>query len=312
MPRENSLFEVLDFELEVPAGLHMVAGLTGFTDAGNAMRQVADHILGSLDSQMIVQFTNDELLDYRSRRPVMFFEQDHLADYQPAVLAIYLVKDEVGNPFLFLHGYEPDFKWEAFADAIEALVDFYQVSDFTWLHAIPFPIPHTRAVGVTVSGNQPEVIAKNSEWKPRTQVPGNVMHLLEYRLSKSNLPMTGFVLLVPHYLGDSEYPQAAVKGFELITSHTGLVFPTDDLRAEGLVFERRLAGQMLENQDLARMVANLETSFKSERATNGMSGIRTPDESVPDAEQLAAELEGYLASHQKNKRDDETNDDLDY
>jgi hypothetical protein len=69
---------------------------------------------------------------------------------------------------------------------------------------------------------------------------------------------------------------------------------------------------MLENQDLARMVATLETSFKSERSTNGMSGIRTPDQTVPDAEQLAAELEGYLASHQKNKRDDETTDDLDY
>ena len=69
-----------------------------------------------------MQFSNDELLDYRSRRPVVYFERDHISDYQPAVLGIYLAKDEAGEQFLFLHGYEPDFKWEAFAEAFESLI----------------------------------------------------------------------------------------------------------------------------------------------------------------------------------------------
>jgi hypothetical protein len=309
MPQQNQLFTLVNRDVEVPDGLHLLAAISGFTDAGSAMQQVSDHILGNLEYTTVVVFDNDQLLDYRSRRPVMYFEQDHIEDYQPASLSIHLVKDEVGNQFLFLNGYEPDFKWEAFASSIETLFALFGISDLTWLHAIPFPIPHTRSVGVTVSGNQADVIAKFSEWKPRTQVPGNIMHLLEYRLSEAGMATTGFVLLVPHYLSDSEYPQAAVTGLELISGHLGLVFPTDDLRDEGTQFVRRLTKQMAENPELAGLVANLETSFKSDRANTGMGSVKSPQREIPDADQIAAELEGYLASHQKNKLENDEDQD---
>lgn len=309
MPQQNQLFSLVNRDVEVPDGLHLLAAISGFTDAGSAMQQVSDHILGNLEYTTVVVFDNDQLLDYRSRRPVMYFEQDHIEDYQPASLSIQLVKDEVGNQFLFLNGYEPDFKWEAFASSIETLFALFGIIDLTWLHAIPFPIPHTRSVGVTVSGNQADVIAKFSEWKPRTQVPGNIMHLLEYRLSEAGIATTGFVLLVPHYLSDSEYPQAAVTGLELISGHLGLVFPTDDLRDEGTEFVRRLTKQMAENTELAGLVANLETSFKSDRANTGMGSVKSPERQIPDADQIAAELEGYLASHQKNKLENDEDQD---
>ncbi|MFZ4065580.1 MAG: proteasome assembly chaperone family protein [Rhodoluna sp.] len=309
MPQQNQLFTLVNSDVQVPEGLHLLAAISGFTDAGSAMQQVAEHILGNLEYTTIAVFNNDELLDYRSRRPVMYFEQDHIEDYQPASLSMHLVKDEVGNQFLFLNGYEPDFKWESFAASIETLFAYFAIRDLTWLHAIPFPIPHTRPVGVTVSGNQSDVIAKFSEWKPRTQVPGNIMHLLEYRLSQAEIPTTGFVLLVPHYLSDSEYPQAAVSGLELISGHLGLVFPTDDLRDEGVAFVRRLSKQMEENSDLAGMVANLETSFKSERTGSGMGAVKSPERELPDADEIAAELEGYLASHQKNKLENDEDQD---
>ena len=309
MAQQNNLFTLVNTDVDVPDGLHLLAAISGFTDAGSAMQQVAQHILGNLDYETIAVFDNDELLDYRSRRPVMFFEQDHIEDYQPASLSLHLVRDEVGSQFLFLNGYEPDFKWEAFTSSVEVLFSYFAVRDMTWLHAIPFPIPHTRPVGVTVSGNQKSVIAKYSEWKPRTQVPGNIMHLLEFRLTQADIPSTGFVLLVPHYLSDSEYPQAAVAGLELISSHLGLVFPTDELRDEGVAFTRRITQQMSENQELARMVESLESSFQSEKSANGMGAVKPREREIPDADEIAAELEGYLASHQKNKLENDEDQD---
>jgi hypothetical protein len=309
MAQQNNLFTLVNTDVDVPDGLHLLAAISGFTDAGSAMQQVAQHILGNLDYETIAVFDNDELLDYRSRRPVMFFEQDHIEDYQPASLSLHLVRDEVGSQFLFLNGYEPDFKWEAFTSSVEVLFSYFAVRDMTWLHAIPFPIPHTRPVGVTVSGNQKNAIAKYSEWKPRTQVPGNIMHLLEFRLTQADIPSTGFVLLVPHYLSDSEYPQAAVAGLELISSHLGLVFPTDELRDEGVAFTRRITQQMSENQELSRMVESLESSFQSEKSANGMGAVKPREREIPDADEIAAELEGYLASHQKNKLENDEDQD---
>ena len=215
-----------------------------------------------------------------------------------------MVWDEARQPFLYLHGYEPDFKWEAFAEAMAFIIDFYAVSDFTWVHAIPFPIPHTRSVGVTVSGNRKDLIEQTSEWRPQTQVPGNVLHLLEYRFAADEIPTAGYVLLVPHYLSESEYPQAAVTAFEQVTMATGLVFPTDDLRDENAKFLGKLNAQVQENEELANMISNLEQGYLNEKTGPNQAPIRKPTNKVPNADEIAAELEDYLASRRKNAAED--------
>ena len=287
----------------MPLGLKMLGVLSGFTDAGGSISQLNSHIFSNLDAELIVRFSNDAFLDYRSRRPAAFFEMDHLESFEPPVLAIYLVKDEIGQQFLVLDGYEPDFKWEAFAESIEHLIDLFGVSEFLWVHSIPFPAPHTRPIGVTVSGNRTDMIARFSEWRPSTQVPGTIVHLIEYKLRASGLPTTGFVLLVPHYLSESEFPDVAVKAFELISAATNLVFPTDALREESKSFLRRIEEKVAENQDLAKMIANLEQGYQSGKNSTFGARVARPDESVPSAEQIAAELEDFLANRTQNKPD---------
>ena len=57
------------------------------------------------------------------------------------------------------------------------LIEELKVKSVTWVHAIPMPVPHTRPIGVTVSGNRAELIDTMSIWKPHTQVPANALHL---------------------------------------------------------------------------------------------------------------------------------------
>ena len=232
MENPGALYELAPRASTVPAGLHLLAGLTGFADAGSAVSQFSEHVLATLDHEVVASFDNDSLLDYRARRPVIFFDQDHLADYQPAKLNLYLVKDELQQPFLLLTGYEPDFRWDAFTAAVLELIDRFQVKTTSWVHAIPMPVPHTRPIGVTVSGNREELIELMSVWKPQTQAPATALHLIEYRLQERGHPIAGFVLLVPHYLADTEFPLAAVTALESVSAATGLIFPTDQLRED--------------------------------------------------------------------------------
>lgn len=291
---------------EVPLGLPLVTGLSGFSDAGGTISQVSDSIFANYDFTMLVEFDNDELLDYRSRRPIMFFEKDHIVSYEPPILALYLLSDEAGNQFLFLHGYEPDFKWEAFVEALEDLFELFAVSSVTWVHSIPFPIPHTRPVGITVSGNRRDLIDSVSEWKPSTSVPGNVLHVLEWKLTATGIPMAGFVFLVPHYLSDNDYPEVAISAFQQISAATGLVFKTDPLREENNRFLRKINEQMAENQDLQRMVTQLEQGYHSSEDNPNRPSISKPVGKVPTADEIAAELEDYLASKTRNDGDTET------
>jgi len=290
------LYDLNSDVTDVPSGLHLVAGLTGFADAGAAVSQVSEYLLDTLGHRTVATFDTDALLDYRARRPIISFDQDHLTDYRPALLSLYLVDDELGQPFLLLTGFEPDFQWERFTEAVLQLVAKYNVKTTTWVNSIPMPVPHTRPLGVTVSGNRTELIDSLSIWKPRTQVPANALHLVEYRLQALGHPIAGFVLLVPHYLADTEYPSAAVTALESISAATGLIFPTDRLREQGRDFVGKIDDQVESNTELARLVGTLEERHDNYMLDNPMrSPLMDEDGELPTADAIAAELENFLA-----------------
>ena len=298
------LYDLSSDILGVPSGLPMVAALTGFADAGSAVTQLSEYLLDTLEHSTIADFDNDELLDYRARRPTIYFDQDHLSDYRPASLALYLAKDELQQPFLLLTGYEPDFQWDRFTAAALQLIDRFQVSTTTWVHAIPMPVPHTRPISVTVSGNRAELIDSMSVWKPRTQVPSNALHLLEYRLQELGHPTAGFVLLIPHYLADTEFPNAAVTALESVSAATGLIFPTDRLREEGRDFLSKIDGQVESNQELARLVGTLEERHDNYMQDNPLrSPLTDVDGELPTADEIAAELQNFLAIRRNGDED---------
>lgn len=88
MPISGELFERPAGGPVVPAGLPLVILLTGFTDAGNAVSGLIDHLHETTDPKPVAIFDNDLLLDYRARRPVMIFDQDHLTEFRPARLEL--------------------------------------------------------------------------------------------------------------------------------------------------------------------------------------------------------------------------------
>ncbi|GAB2527209.1 PAC2 family protein [Microbacterium petrolearium] len=301
MPPFGPLYERVANAPVVPAGLPLVVLMTGFTDAGGTVSGVIEYVREELDPRPLVSFSNDALLDYRARRPIVTFDQDHLTDYRPQRLELSLVRDALGQPFLVLAGYEPDFGWDAFAEAVLDLGEEYDVSSVTWVHAIAMPVPHTRTLGATVSGTRGDLVEAHSIWRPHTQVPATVGHLLEIRLSQAGATVTGFVLLVPHYLADTDYPGATAAALEKLMSATGLVFALDDLREEDRDYVERVEEQITSNEELERMVRGLEERYDAyaARLASGAapSGTGTFDEAaLPSADELAAELERYLAS----------------
>ena len=93
-------------ELDRPVLVH---ALTGFIDAGSA-------------GQLVATFDVDQLLDYRSRRPLMIFDADHWESYDEPSLELHAVTDSEGATFLLLEGAEPDVSWESFIVAVHHLV----------------------------------------------------------------------------------------------------------------------------------------------------------------------------------------------
>jgi len=275
--------------------------LTGFTDAGNAVSGLIEHLRETASLEPIVVFDNDVLLDYRARRPVISFDQDHLTEFRPQKLDLSLAKDALGQPFLLLSGYEPDFAWNAFARTVLDLATEFEAAGLSWVHSIAMPVPHTRPIGTTVSGNRRDLTVAHSVWRPRTQVPATAGHLLEFRFAERGDRAVGFVLLVPHYLAETENPDAVITAAQRLMAATGLVLVLDAVQERREDYLARVDEQVLGNDELQQMVQNLERRYDAY-----MAGRNPDDDSydeggfserdLPSADELAAELERYLAS----------------
>lgn len=290
----------------VPKGLPLIVALAGISDAGGVIAQLDSFLWGRNDLEEILRFDSDLLLDYRSRRPIITFDEDHFVDYSPEELTLSLGRDELGAPFLLLSGYEPDFRWERFVDTLLLLINEFEVSVTVWTHAIPMPVPHTRPLRATVSGSRDDLIETRSVWRPTTKLPASISHLLEYRLHNLGEEVVGFALLVPHYLANNEYPDALLASLDGIMTSTGLIFATEDVREVARQFRQQVDSQIAENDESGEMLRGLEARYDAYmHDQNVRSPLVAEDGSLPTADQLASELERFLAQ----RRDDQASND---
>ncbi len=271
----------------------LVQALDGFVDAGAAKRLAREHLLRD-GSTVLAVFDVDQLHDYRARRPAMVFVEDHWESYADPQLALHLVKDDGGTPFLLLAGPEPDVQWERFVAAVGLLVDDLGVGMTVGLNAIPMAVPHTRPVGVVAHASRPELAEGHEKWVGTVQVPATAGHLIEHRLAQAGRDSAGFAVAVPHYLSDAEYPAAAVVLLDSVARLTGLELDTENLAESAASTREEIDRQVQESEEVSAVVRALEEQYDAFQAGRPRS-LLTDDAELPTADELGAELERFLA-----------------
>ncbi len=278
--------------------LVMLYYLDGFVDAGSAGRQLASHLLETLEHTEVARFDVDSLLDYRSRRPAMIFAKDHWESVEEPEIALHLLRDAAGTPFLLLNGLEPDREWERFTRSVLALSDQLRVRLAASFHGIPMGVPHTRPLGVTGHATKPELVDGYHPLVDRLQVPGSASALIEFRMGEASKAAVGFAVHVPHYLAHASYPAAAVTLLGAVERATGLQFPADALREAAEMTDAEIARQVQGSDEVTEVVRSLEQQYDAFNAEHDDLLAGTP-ENMPTAEELGAQFEKFLAEQQQ-------------
>jgi predicted ATP-grasp superfamily ATP-dependent carboligase len=274
----------------------LLFSLGGFVDAGSAGRLLADHLVESLEHEVVATFDQDQLLDYRGRRPAMTFSRDHWSEYSDPVLLLYALRDQSGQDFLLLQGPEPDFQWERFAEAVRLLVEQLGVRMSVSFHGIPMAVPHTRPLGVTAHATDPSVIAGNEAWMGEVLVPGSASALLEYRLGQAGHVAAGFAIHVPHYLSQADFQDAALVALRSVSALTGLSLPDAALEEAAERTRADIIREVGDSEEVARVVEALEQQY--DRFLEGrthQSLLAGEEGDLPSADELGAAFEQFLA-----------------
>ncbi|GII76333.1 hypothetical protein Sru01_13150 [Sphaerisporangium rufum] len=273
----------------------------GFVDAGGAGRLALAHLLAELEHRVVATFDVDRLLDYRSRRPVMTFDTDHWVECAAPELAVHLVHDLAGTPFLLMSGPEPDREWELFTEAVGSLVTRLGVTRLVTTHGIPMAAPHTRPLGVTAHGTRPELLPGDRGPFGRIQVPGSAAALVELRLGARGHDARGYAVHVPHYLAQAEYPRAAVTALEAIALSTGLLFPLDGLREAAEKTTAEIEEQIVASAELSTAIKGLEQQYDAFTAGAERENLMAENAPMPTGDELAAQFERFLAERDERE-----------
>ncbi len=275
----------------------LIHALDGFLTAGAAPR-IAANQLRTGRGEVVRRFELDELYDYRARRPFITFRSDHYQDYDDPSLDIVLERDGNGTPYLLLAGPEPDFRWEGFIDGVAEVVEEFDVPLTLGLGAVPMGVPHTRPPMITAHGSRPELVDRKNLWAADVRVPSSVQALLEYRFAQRGLDAAGYVVHVPHYLAQVDYPTAAIALLDALVDRTGLALDYDELKdAQGEALAE--IEQQIADQDGESVLSGLEEQYDA--FTRGAAqSLLAEDDSIPSGEELADQFEKFLARQRKN------------
>ncbi len=294
--------EVRARSLAQGSGPVLVHAVRGFVDAGAAGQLAVEHLVEELAHTRLATFDTDQLVDYRSRRPMMTFDASTWSAYAEPELVVDLVRDAEGVPFLLLHGDEPDVQWERYVAAVRELVERFDVPLTVGLHGIPMGLPHTRPVSFTAHATRDELVADHPSWFGTVQVPASAGALLEYRLGQAGHDAVGFAVHVPHYLAQSQYPQATIAGLRAVERATGLDLRTGELEAAATDATLEIERQVEQSDEVRQLVSALEEQYDAFSRSAGRTSLLAQASDLPTADELGAEFERFLAQ----QRDDTT------
>jgi hypothetical protein len=278
----------------------MLTALDGFLDAGIASALAVGHLLEVDAGRVVASFEVDEFYDYRARRPAISFVRDHYTDYDPPRLVVRLVRDELRTPYLILTGPEPDVRWEAFAEAVRAVVEHFDVRLTVSVGSVPMAVPHTRPVQVTNHATASRLLVSENIWQGEIRIPSSAQSLLELRLGEWGHDATGFVAHIPHYVAQFGYPEAAAAMLRQVAAVTAQHRELGQLDTAAAERQSEIAAQVADSDEVRAVVSGLEQQYDAfHRGDSGgpnLLGEAMPDaRDLPTGDELGAQFEQFLA-----------------
>jgi hypothetical protein len=285
-------------ELDGPGnGPVMIHALEGFLDAGNAAALATQQLLSQSSGRIVASFDIDEFYDYRARRPPMTFAEDKYGGYDAPRLVVRLNHDNLGAPYLLLHGPEPDTHWEAFAIAVRAVVEHFGVRLSVGMGAVPMAVPHTRPVMLTNHATSSRLLLHANIWRGQIRVPASAQAMLELRLGEWGHDAMGFVAHIPHYVAQFDYPSASATMLESVEVVTGLQWDLTALQRAGEAKMVEIATQLENSAEVLDVVHGLEQQYDAfhRPGTDDEALPLAEERDLPTGEELGAEFERFLA-----------------
>ena len=286
---QEHLFEFIELkELKEPV---LILALDGWIDSSGIARSVKESLLSKTQSQTMVNFNTDKLLDHRARRPILNLNDGVVESLKWPSIELSHIEGLEGPDACILHGPEPDHEWKIFSQAIKSICHDLNVSLVVGLGAYPAAVPHTRPTRLSCTASSAEMAKKLDFVTASVKVPAGLQAVIENGVAEDGIPSIGLWAQVPHYLSTGPYPPAAVELLEGLRSISGIYSQDFQLDQKALNTRSHLDQLIGSNEEHLAMIEKLELSYDQ---------LNSSEASLPSGDDLAEELQNFLRSQEES------------
>lgn len=286
----SSLYELHSHRsLESPV---LLLATESWVDAGLGAQAAIAHILETIPTEVLATFSADELIDFRSRRPIVRISDGVVDHVSWPEIQLRAGQDAAGRSVLVLMGPEPDMAWHAFVRAVVDLATQLSVRLVVGLGAYAAPVPHTRPVSLMAIATMAELAAQVGVVPGTTEMQAGIQTALQEGFAAAGVPAIGVWARVPHYLAAIPYPAASAALVDALAVVAGLELDAGELHAVAGSTLNQIDEIIASSAEYRALVRRLEAAFDGELT----APLDFSD--LPSGDELAAELERFLRGEQ--------------
>jgi proteasome assembly chaperone (PAC2) family protein len=262
----------------------LVAAFEGWNDAANAATEAAEWITRRFGSRRCAHIDPEEHFDFQAHRPsVELVDGVTRSITWPANECFAVPAGE--RDLVVLRGVEPNLKWHAFCASVLTVVAETGCEMVVTLGALLADVPHTRAVNVTGTASDPEMVQRLGLERSRYEGPTGIVGVLHDTARRDGVPSASLWAPVPHYVASPPNPLATRALLDRLGGLLGTPFALEELDDLAVSWRRRVDEIVADDDDVRRCVELREHHYDEQRR-------EVADR--PSGETLAAEFERYL------------------
>jgi proteasome assembly chaperone (PAC2) family protein len=264
----------------------LLAAFEGWNDAADAASTAARYLRDRWAARPFATLDPEEFHDFTATRPNVRLVQGITRRIEwPETELSAAALPGTSRDVVVLLGHEPQLKWRTFSEQVVRVAAELRVELIVIMGALLADVAHTRPVRVTGTAADAQLVQRLGLARSTYEGPTGIVGVLHDAFSRAHLPSASLWAAVPHYVGSTPSPKAALALVERAADLLSTPLDTEDLQVAAADYERQVTEVVAADDDIATYVHRLESSADEDDVADM--------ESV-SGDVLAAELERYL------------------
>ena len=265
----------------------LIAAFEGWNDAADAASTAARYLRDRWSARPFATIDPEEFHDFTVTRPQVRLVQGITRRIEwPETELSAATLPGTSRDVVVLLGHEPQLKWRTFSEQVVGLATDLRVELIVVMGALLADVAHTRPVRVTGTAADAQLVQRLGLGRSTYEGPTGIVGVLHDAFSRARVPSASLWAAVPHYVGSTPSPKAALALVERAADLLSTTVAAEDLRIAAAEYERQVSEVVAGDDDIAAYVHRLESSADDDDIVADMERV--------SGDVLAAELERYL------------------